>query len=206
MGLIFCQSTKQSIYCVSLKRHWQKIKRQTKSLETLFGWRPITSENQNTKQHESKIHLEFCQSLGGHEVQPPPHLFRVSVLGGFHDDVLVAQQGCLDVFDQQGLQGEGQVQADLGQLLTMLLSHFNTLCCCRQALLTVKHLMRTKKISLYYSFLGVFLQLRENKYTFTGFRMTKCNPLFPISEDFISCSRVSFANNYPLNLVNTFTR
>lgn len=92
-----------------------------------------------------QIHLEFSQSLGGHEVHPPPHLLRVSVLGGFHDNVLIAQQGRLDVFDQQGLQGEGQVQADLGQLLTMLLRHFNALCCRRQALLTVKHLIKTKK-------------------------------------------------------------
>lgn len=109
----------------------------------------------------SQIHLEFSQSLGGHEVHPPPHLLRVSVLGGFHDDVLVAQQGCLDVFDQQRLQGECQVQADLSQLLTMLLGHFNTLCCCRQALLTVKHLIRDTK-----------LILLRHKYTFTSYQMT----------------------------------
>lgn len=100
-------------------------------------------KNKHTKQHK-KNHLEFSQSLGGHEIHPPPHLFRVSVLGGFHDNVFVAQQACLDVFDQQRLQGEGQVEADLSQLLTMLLRHFNTLCCCRQALLTVKHLIKTK--------------------------------------------------------------
>lgn len=83
------------------------------------------------------------------------------MLGGLHDDVLVAQQGRLDVLNEQGLQGEGQVQADLSQLLTVLLSHFNALCCCRQALLTVKHLIKTKKITL----------SGQGQTTFTGFKI-----------------------------------
>lgn len=67
------------------------------------------------------------------------------MLGGFDDDVLVAVQRRLDVFDQQRLQGEGQVQPDLRQLLTVLLGHFHTLGCRRQALLAVKHLAQTEE-------------------------------------------------------------
>lgn len=62
------------------------------------------------------------------------------MLGGFDDDILVALQGRPDVFDQQRLQSEGQIQADLGQLLAVLFGHFHALGCCGQALLTVKHL------------------------------------------------------------------
>lgn len=76
------------------------------------------------------MHLEFDQSFRSHEVHPPPHLLGVPVLGGFHDDVFVTQQSGLDVFDQQRLQGEGEVHADLRQLLTVFLSHFDALSCC----------------------------------------------------------------------------
>lgn len=88
----------------------------------------------------TETYLEFGQSLGGHQVHFPPHLLRVAVLGGLDDDVLLALQGSPDVFDQKRLQHEGQVQADLRQLLAVLFGHFDALCGRGEALLTVKHL------------------------------------------------------------------